>query len=97
MTRDLDDLMAELAAAPADCSLAGMEASIGRAIDLRRREAHTLQVLAPVRLATLGVALSMGVMAGGAAAIATVRAPHLTGTFAAATQLAPSTLLDGAG
>jgi hypothetical protein len=97
MTRDLDDWIAELAAAPADRSLAGLEASVGRAIAVRRREARTLQLLAPVRLATLGLALAMGVTAGGAAAMAVIRTPPPAGPFAAATLLAPSTLLEGLG
>jgi hypothetical protein len=96
MTRDLDDWIAELAAAPPDHSLVGLEASVSGAIAARRGEARMLRALAPVRLATLGVALAMGVTAGGAATRAAIRTPSPSGAFAAATQLAPSTLLDGA-
>jgi hypothetical protein len=97
MTRDLDDWIAELAAAAVDRSLVGLEAAVGRAIAAQQRDARTLKSLAPIRLATLGLALAMGVTAGGAAAITAIRTPTPAGAFAADARLAPSTLLDGAG
>ncbi|HKR88007.1 MAG TPA: hypothetical protein VJS38_07510 [Phenylobacterium sp.] len=97
MTRDLDDWIAELAAAPVDRSLVGLEASVGRAITAKTREARTLKALGPVRLATLGLALAMGVTAGGAVATAAIGTATPAGAFAAGARLAPSTLLDGAG
>jgi hypothetical protein len=97
MTRDLDDWMAALAAAPTDRSLASLETAVGSEIAARRHQARTLRALAPVQVATIGVALAMGLTAGGAVAITSIRTPPPAGAFAAATQLAPSTLLDGAG
>ena len=97
MTRHLDDWIAALAATPADRPLDALEAEVGHDIAARRREARTVKALAPLRIATVGLALAMGVTAGGAAAMAAIRTPHPAGPFAAATQLAPSTLLEGVG
>jgi hypothetical protein len=94
---NLDDWLSALAAAPADRPLDGLETQVGRDIAARRREARTIRALAPLRFATVGLALAIGVTAGGAAAMAAIRAPHPGGPFAPGTQLAPSTLLDGAG
>jgi hypothetical protein len=97
MTTDLDDWVASLAAETTDRSLDGLEARIGRDIAIRRRDAHTVRALAPVRMATVGLALAIGVTTGGAAATAAIRTAHPAGPFAAGTQLAPSILLDGVG
>jgi hypothetical protein len=48
-------------------------------------------------MAAVSLALAVGVTAGGAAGLARLQTTSSTGAFAAATQLAPSTLLDGAG
>jgi hypothetical protein len=95
MTNDLDDWVAELAAAPPDRPLDRLETEIGRDIAHRRRDARTLKALAPVRLGAVGLALTVGVTGGAAAAIAAIRTPQPAGVFAVA-QLAPSTLLEGA-
>jgi hypothetical protein len=95
MTNDLDHWVADLAEAPIDHRLHGLEAAISRDIAHRRGEARTLKALAPVRLGAVAVALAMGVTAGSAAATAAMNAPHPAGPFAVA-QLAPSTLLEGA-
>lgn len=97
MTRHLEDWIAALAAAPADRPLDALDAEIRRDIAARRREAQTVRALAPVRIATVGLALVLGVTAGGAAAMAAISTAHPAGAFAAATQLAPSTLLDDIG
>lgn len=97
MSTDLDDWFAELAAAPADHGLDGLEAALGQDIAARRREARTVKAMGPIRMAAFGLALAVGVTAGGAAGLATLRTLPPAGAFAAATQLAPSTLLDGAG
>lgn len=97
MSEHLDDWLAELAAAPADRSLEGLEAAICRDIAAFRREARTVKALAPVRLATVGLALAMGLTAGGAATTAALNGPHAGGAFVTATELAPSTLLEGVG
>jgi hypothetical protein len=97
MTKNsLDDWIVSLAAAPADRSLDALETEIGRAIAARRGEARTVKALAPMRVASIGLALLMGVTAGSAAAMAAIRLPGPGGPLAAGTQLAPSTLLDSA-
>jgi hypothetical protein len=97
MNTDLDDGFAQLAAAAADPRLEGLEAEVGRDIAARRRDARTVQALGPIRMASAALALLGGVAAGGAAGLATLHAVQPAGAFAAAAQLAPSTLLDGAG
>jgi hypothetical protein len=93
MSERLNEWVDRLAASPPDRDLDGLEAQIARRIRLRRRDDRTATLLAPVRVATIGLALAVGVTAGGVtAATATPRAP---GAFSAATELAPSTLLEG--
>jgi hypothetical protein len=97
MSTDLDACFAQLAAAPADHELDGLEARLSQDIAALRREARTVKAMGPARMAAVGLALAVGVTAGGAAGLARLQATPSTGAFAAATQLAPSTLLDGAG
>jgi hypothetical protein len=52
-------------------------------------------MLAPVRVASLGLALAMGVTAGGAAATAALLNPQPLSVFSSAAHLAPSNLLEG--
>ena len=95
MSERLDDLVARLAAKPVDRPLDDLEAEIGRRILIRRRDARAAAALAPVRVALIGLALAMGVTAGGAVAAAAITGPHAYGTFSSLAHLAPSTLLDG--
>lgn len=97
MSLDLDKSFAQLAEAPADHELEGLEAAVGRDIAVRRRDASTLKAMAPIRMAAFGLALAVGVTAGGMAGVARLHTAQSAGAFAAATQLAPSTLLDSAG
>ena len=90
----LDDWIASLAAAPADRALDALEVEISRDIAARRGVARTVKALAPMRVASIGFALVVGVTAGSAAAMAAIRLPAASGPLAAGTQLAPSTLLD---
>lgn len=95
MSERLDDLLARLAAQPVGRPLDGLESEVARRILIRRKEARTAIALAPVRVASIGLALAMGVTAGGAAATAAIAGPHAYGTFSASANLAPSTLLEG--
>ena len=95
MSDRLDELMGRLAGSPADRALDGLEAEIGHRIRVSRREARTTRLLAPVRIASIGLALAMGVTVGGVTAAAAMAGPRTPGVFSAATQLAPSTLLEG--
>ena len=95
MGERLDDLVARLAGAPTDRVLDDLEVEVGRSILLRRRDAQAISALAPVRIASIGLALAMGVTAGGAVAAAAMTRPTAYGTFSSSAHLAPSTLLEG--
>jgi hypothetical protein len=95
MSERLDDLVARLAATPVDRPLDDLEAEIGRRILIQRRDARAAAAMAPVRVAAVGLALAMGVTAGGAVATAAISGPHAYGTFSSSANLAPSTLLEG--
>lgn len=94
MSERLDALVARLAAATTDRSLDNLEVEIGRTIVLRRREAQTTAALTPVRVASIGLAMAIGVTAGGAVATVGIVAPRAYGAFSIAGHLAPSTLLE---
>lgn len=95
MSDRLDELVGRLAGSPTDRALDGLEADVGRHILLRRQEARANRFLAPVRVASIGLALAMGVTAGGLNAAAAVARPQASGVFSGAAELAPSTLLEG--
>ena len=95
MSERLDDLFARLAAQPADRDLNDLENRIGRTIQSHRREIATLSAIAPVRIAAVSLALAFGLTAGVTLAISTGPQSHTYGTFSAAGNLAPSTLLEG--
>lgn len=95
MSDRLDELVDLLAASPTDRQLEGLEAEIGRSIGLHRREARASAALAPVRFAGVGIALAMGIAAGGAAAMATAMSTQPLSVFSTSAGLAPSSLLEG--
>lgn len=95
MSERLDELVDRLAAAAADRSLDGLEARIGQTIVARRRDARALAALAPVRFASVSLALAMGLTAGGAVAASAALAPQHDGAFSSGAHLAPSSLLEG--
>ena len=95
MTLNLDDLVDQLAAQPLDRSLDGLEWDVARGIARRRADLKTGAALVPIRVASVGLALAMGVTAGGLAAASTVSAPQQFSTFSVSAHLAPSTLLEG--
>ena len=90
MNDRLDHLLERLAATPTDCPLDAFEAGVSRGIVQRRSQARTAMALAPVRFASIGLALAMGVTVGGLT-VATARQPA---GFSSAVDLAPSTLLE---
>ena len=96
VSEGLDHLFARSAAAPIDRSLAGFEAEVGRAIRRRRAEARIVSALGPVRFASIGLALAIGVTVGGVATKLSIGASHSAEFFSAAGDLAPSSLLEGA-
>ncbi|NQE64329.1 hypothetical protein E1H18_4585 [Caulobacter sp. RHG1] len=95
MTEPLDELMRRLAARSADRSLDGLEAEISRGIAAQRREALVQAAMAPVQIASVVLALAMGLTAGSALAASTVNPQRDYGLFASAARLAPSSLLEG--
>lgn len=95
MRNRLDELVGRLALAPTDRALDGLEAEVGRSIVRERRNALTARALAPVRLASIGLAVAMGVTAGGAAATSAMLKPQPVRVFSLADTLAPSSLLEG--
>jgi hypothetical protein len=88
----IDRLLQALSTSPTDRSLDRFETDLGRAIAERRAEPRSAYALTPVRLASVGLALAIGIVAGGV--IGSLAAPHPPATFGLAQDLAPSSLLD---
>ncbi len=97
MTMDdrLDLLLQRLAASATDRSLDGFDAELDRGMARWRARAQAASALAPVRVASIALALAMGLTVGGLTAAMSIAAPHASSGFSAAADLAPSTLLDG--
>ena len=95
MSHELDDLLADLAASGPDRSLTGLDRRVLDGIVRSREEARANARLAPLRVASVGLAMAVGVTAGGIAAATTVTEPRQLSAFSAAAHLAPSTLLEG--
>jgi hypothetical protein len=95
MSHELDNLLAGLAMSGPDRSLAGLEARVLNGIARRREAARANARLAPLRVASVGIAMALGVTAGGMAAATTVTQPRQVSTFSPGAHLAPSTLLEG--
>ena len=95
MRDDLDHLMSRLASAGPERSLDGLEQAVLLGVAERREDLQAARALAPVRVASVGVALAIGLTTGGMAAAATFSQPLQVSPFSAAAHLAPSTLLEG--
>lgn len=96
MAHELDILLAGLAPSGPDRLLTGLEARVLDGIARRREEARANARLAPLRVASVGMAMALGVTAGGMAAATTMMQPRQLSTFSADAHLAPSTLLEAA-
>lgn len=92
MNQRLDHLVEQLAAAAPDRTLEGFEADVSRGIVARRARSRASVALAPVGVASVGLALAFGLAAGGVTA-ATTAEPKAQ-AFLIAANLAPSTLLE---
>lgn len=90
MSDKFDELMERLGALPADRDLTALEVHVQARI--ARRPSPWLGLFAPVRAATVVLALVAGVGIGGFTA-ASAAQPTRTSLFAATDALAPSTLL----
>lgn len=97
MSDRLDELVGRLAMMPPDRSLDGLELEVGRTMARRRAEARASHALTPIRLASVGLAMAMGVTAGGVAASAAIDTSAQGGGMMAGVELAPSTLLGAHG
>jgi len=95
MANELDDLLNRLARETPDGSLDGFEDTVLSTVARRREGLRAARALAPVRAASIGMALAVGVTAGGMAAATTLAEPHRFDTFSSSAHLAPSTLLEG--
>jgi hypothetical protein len=95
MSNDLDELLARLARVTPEASLDGLEDAVLSGVARRRESARAANALAPVRAASVGVALAVGMAAGGMAGTLTATERHRLDTFSSAAHLAPSTLLAG--
>ena len=94
---DLDLMLGRLAADPADGRLDRLEDAVLQGLARRREAQRSSRLLAPVRAASVGLAVAVGVTAGGLAAATTAAQPRALDTFSTAAHLAPSTLLEGEG
>ncbi|MBL8772395.1 MAG: hypothetical protein JNK30_13520 [Phenylobacterium sp.] len=97
MANDLDHMLARLAQLTPAASLDGFEEGVLAGLARRREEARASRALTPIRAASVGMALALGVTAGGMAAATTLSEPHRFDTFSTGAHLAPSTLLEGRG
>jgi hypothetical protein len=95
MSEELDRLLQRLAARGPERSLDGLDARVLISLAQQREEARATTSLAPFRVATVGLAIAVGVTAGGMAAARTATEPRQFSTFSADAHLAPSTLLEG--
>ncbi|MEO6338757.1 MAG: hypothetical protein ABIO39_01855 [Caulobacteraceae bacterium] len=95
MTDRLDHLMAGLAAAPTDHTLDGFDGDVARGVARQSAEARAAASLTPARIVSVGLALAIGVTAGGVAAASAISTSKQFNSFAVHPHLAPSTLLEG--
>ena len=95
MSERLDYLVERLAALQTDRQLEHFDADVNRGITRWREEARTASALAPVRVASIGLSLAMGVTVGGVSAATAIAAPRHPAVLQMQAELAPSTLLEG--
>ena len=95
MTLNIDELVERLAARPLDRSLDGLEREVSRGIARRQADLKASAALTPACVASIGLALAIGVTAGGLAATSTISTPQQFSAFSVSAHLAPSSLLEG--
>lgn len=95
MNDRLDHLVERLAAAPTDHRLEHLEAQVGRGVAAQVAQTRAARALGPVRVASIGLTLAVGVTAGGLTAASSAALPRSADAFSVAANLAPSTLLEG--
>ncbi|MBX9707499.1 MAG: hypothetical protein K2X61_06160 [Caulobacteraceae bacterium] len=92
MTRDLDELLARLAATPVDRPLYALESQVWTRVDALRTE----RLMAQLRGGAVAVALVAGLTAGGVGAVASPRVPTEMSIFTVEAGLSPLLRLDAA-
>lgn len=90
MRSDLDDLLGGLARAPADHSLEALEPAVMAGVARERAVRRTLHALARTQALLVGVAVAIGLAAGGFAGLGAAQPQEVA---MLSTELAPSTLL----
>ncbi|WP_068874027.1 MULTISPECIES: hypothetical protein [unclassified Phenylobacterium] len=95
MSDGLDRMLAELAAAPSELAFENIETAVLRRIGVLRQEARMVRELVPVRVASLVLALAMGVTTGAALAASAMLTPTPYAVLSSVGHFAPSTLLEG--
>ena len=94
MSERLDDLLDRLGASATGRSLDSLEADVMRGLARAEADRRTASALAPLQALAVGLALIMGVTAGGLAAASTVDRPSQGGALSIGAHLAPSSLLE---
>lgn len=97
MADDLDRMLARLSQEAGPRAPDGFETRVLAGVAARREALRAGRALGPAQFAAVGLALAVGVTAGGLAGVRTVAGSHGFETFSTATHLAPSTLLEGDG
>lgn len=94
MNHSLDELVEGLKSQGPDRGLSQLEPAVWRRIGGARIEREPAFGFAPVRMASVVMALVVGAAVGSASAVAAAAAPKETSVFALDSRLAPSTLLE---
>ena len=94
MNDRLDRLLERLAVTPTDRQLDYFEAQVSLGVAGQIAQARTFTALASVRVASMGLALAIGAIAGIATASSSTAALRSSDVVNSTVDLAPSTLLD---
>lgn len=90
MTRNLDDLLARLAATPVDRSLDSLEPLVWRRVEVLRGE----RLVSQLRVGAVVMALATGLTAGGLGAVAAPQPPGEMAIFTVGASLSPLARLE---
>lgn len=94
MNERLDNELAALRSEPPSGRYAAINARVFEGIEAARRARQATPTVYAMRVAAVCGALTLGVAAGGATAVAVAREAPEVSVFSVNSQLAPSTLLD---
>ena len=94
MSKHMDKMIERLNNFHSADRLSGMEADVLQGINARRQEFRVMSAVAPFGLASIGLAMAIGLFVGTLTAMGAVDRPSHT-PFSAGASLAPSSLLEG--